>query len=656
MSGSVPSCVELPPDQEAIRARCFHPNGTFKSFGEAETERSIVARFEETVRNYPQRIAVKAGSEQLTYDDLNRRANSVGWTLLSRRTSPEHPIVLFLERGLSPIVANIGVLKAGRFSLHVDPAGGARHAEHVFQECGPQVVVTDRKHIPTLIGIRTAHGLRFESVDIDEAEAIPSDGNPPVAVDPSSGAYIRYTSGSTGGAKPVLKTQRHVMHDVMNFTNYFHLCPEDRITVLGQDYLGKHVFQALLNGGTLFPLDLRKDGSLNFADWIADERITVYQSSPTAFRNLIGVASRRHVFSHLRLVRLDGEPVYNSDVELYRKMFSPQCVLVNSYSSTETGTISLYYIDKTTELSGTQAPAGYPVCGKEVLFLDDNGNEVESGKSGEVSVRSLFLSSGYWGRPQLTAEKFVSAGPHQAQSYRTGDLGQRSKFGWIELEGRKDLRVKIRNFSVDLTEIDAVLSAHPDVKHAAATRHHDAGHDSVIVGYVVARKKPPPTVSQLRRFLEARLPDYMIPTSFVFLSGIPLLGSGKIDRRALPRPERSRPYLDVAYASPETPLEKELLAIWCQVLELDRIGVHDSFLDLGGHSLAATRIVSQAMQKFQLDIPISALLEAPTIAEMATLVKQRHSAWPAGAMKGFLEELEALPEEQAQTLLREVKD
>jgi acyl carrier protein len=387
---------------------------------------------------------------------------------------------------------------------------------------------------------------------------------------------------------------------------------------------------------------------VHFAQWLFDEQITVYQSSPTAFRHLTASAPAHDRFPHLRLIRLDGEAVYKSDIDVYRENFSRDCILVNSLSSTETGTVSLYYADHSTPVVGTRLPAGYPVSGKEVLLLDENGIELGIEQTGEIAVKSRFLAAGYWRTPELTADKFLNGPGSREIIYLTGDLGCRTKDGCLELAGRKDCRVKIRNFTVDLAEIEALLAEHPNVKHAAAIHEENQKTDPRIVAYVVPRDQPAPTVSQLRRFARERLPEYMVPSVFIVLEGLPLLGSGKLDRRALPRPDQLRPNLDNPYSPPRNLVENELAKIWAQFLSLDRIGIHDNFYELGGNSLTATRIVSEVIRTFQREIPLDALLGAPTVAHMAATILSHQEQDPARTdMAQIVEELEALREEEA---------
>jgi acyl-coenzyme A synthetase/AMP-(fatty) acid ligase len=247
-------------------------------------------------------------------------------------------------------------------------------------------------------------------------------------------------------------------------------------------------------------------------------------------------------FPTLRLVRLAGEPLYRSDVELFRKYFSSDCVLTNSYASTETGLICSYYLDKSTEIIGHRVPVGYPVKDKEVAIIDDEGNELPVSQPGQIVVKSRFLSAGYWQRGEESRDRFRSsvANP-ETKNYRTGDFGQLSADGCLTHLGRKDDRVKIRNFRVDIGEVEAMLAEHPEVKLASVTAKEDSFGDTRLIAYFVPRNRPAATVTSLREFLGAKLPAYMVPSAFVELAKLPLTGTGKVNRRALPDPGKSRP-------------------------------------------------------------------------------------------------------------------
>ncbi|OLE20148.1 MAG: hypothetical protein AUI36_35095 [Cyanobacteria bacterium 13_1_40CM_2_61_4] len=400
-------------------------------------------------------------------------------------------------------------------------------------------------------------------------------------------------------------------------------------------------------------MDIKEEGLVHLADWLIQEGITIYKSFPTVFRHFVSTLSGRESFPELRLIRLEGEPLHRRDIDLHKKHFSSECLFVNSFSSTETGPICLYFVDKNTEISGNRVPVGYTVESMQVLLLDESGREVGFNQSGEIAVKSRFLSSGYWQRPELTGEKFLSEpGVQEERVYLTGDLGQMSEDGCLEHLGRKDFQVKIRSFRVDIGEVEATLVDHPAIKEAAIIASEDQSGDTRLVAYIVPTRYPALTVSDLRSFLKEKLPDYMIPSALVSLDKIPLTATGKVDRRALPDPGSARPELDTIYVPPRTLVEKEVAKIWAEILSLDLVGIHDNFLDLGGHSLAATRIVSRLINAFRLELPAQSLLQAPTVAEMAALILQaKVKEVGQEDLASVLNELEAISDQEAQDSL-----
>jgi acyl-coenzyme A synthetase/AMP-(fatty) acid ligase/acyl carrier protein len=417
--------------------------------------------------------------------------------------------------------------------------------------------------------------------------------------------------------------------------------------------LGKHTFEALLNGGTLYPFDLREEDLVTLGRWLIQQEITIYKSFPTAFRHFVDTLSGHESFPKLRLIRLEGEPVYSADLELYKKHFASNCLFVNSFSSTETGTVCVYFADKNTQTDGRRIPVGYPVDGMEVLLLDELGRDVGPNQLGEIAVRSRFLSAGYWQKPELTREKFhLEPGTEKEQLYLTGDLGEMSEHGCMVLLGRKDFEIKIRGSRVDVSQTEAALAEHPGIKELTVVPKKLPSGDTRLVAYLVTRQSPAPAATDLRHFLKQRLPEFMIPTAFVVLDKLPLLATGKVDRRELPDPGDRRPELDTPYVSPRTGIESELRRIWTEVLGISRIGIHDSFFDLGGHSLAATRVLSQAIKQFQLELPLQSLFESTTVATMAAVITE-HQGKKVGEkeLDRILTELESLTDEEARRLL-----
>jgi len=635
---------ELPPEQQAIRAKCFHPTGTFIEFRKEDIEQSISERFEKIVQMYPDHIAVKIKTLEVTYDQLNRAANRLAHAILARRQQQQEPVAVFLEQGLSLIIATLAVLKAGQIFLRVQPSASRDRTTHLLEDSQAPLILTDLKHRSVA---EESTKDRRQLINLDDLDGKLSDANPGLSIPPDAYAYINYTSGSTGQAKGTVRSHRSVLYGAMGFANSYHICSDDRVAI-GHSAVARHVFNTLLNGAMQCPVNIEeKEGLLHLADWLIEEEITIFISLPTAFRQLVSTLPSGASFPKMRVIRLGGEPLHKRDVELYKQHFSPECLLVNSYSSAETGPTCLYFIDKTTEITDSRVPVGCPVEDMEVLLLDDLDNPVGVNESGEIVVKSRFLSSGYWQKGKLTQEKFLFvADQREERIYHTGDVGRMLPDGCLECLGRKDSRIKIRGFRVDIVAVEVTLADHPQVSEAAVVARQTQTTDTRLIGYLVPRGDPPPTATSLRGFMADRLPDYMVPSTFVVLNEIPRTATGKIDRRALPDPGQSRPHLATPYAAPRTPVETELARIWAEVLSMVPVGIYDNFFDLGGHSLGATRVVSQVLKKFQLEIPLRSLFESPTVAEMAAVItRSQANKLDEAELNRILAELEARPDE-----------
>jgi amino acid adenylation domain-containing protein len=640
--------------QQAIRAKCFHPSGTFVEFPRETIERSIPSRFELQVRRYPDRLAIQATHEALTYEDLNRAANRLARSIVAQCGEGEEPIALLLEQGVSLITAMLAVWKAGKFYMPLDPSHPLPRLTYTLQESQARLIVSSTQHRSM------AHDLaqsRCRILEVDEPDATYSTEDLGLTVAPDMLACVLYTSGSTGMPKGVLQTHRTLLHLTMRETNTLHLCPEDRMTFLySPSVIGaaRNTLGALLNGAALFPFNVKEEGLTRLAPWLIQRDITLYNSVPTLFRHLTHALSGEERFARLRLVVLGGERVSKTDVDYYKRHFPDDCILVVSLGSTEITRTREYFIDKGTPMSDPMVPAGYPVEDTEILLLDDVGREVGPNGIGEIAVRSRYLSPGYWRRPDLTRQRFLPDLHGGAeQIYLTGDLGSLRPDDCLQYLGRKDLQVKIRGYLIDVAAVEAMLIELETIKEAVVLAQEDRSGQQQLVAYIVPAHQPAPTVSTLRRHLSTILPDYMVPSAFVILDALPLTPVGKVDHRVLPPPARMRPDLDIPFITPRTPAEEKLAKIWADVLELDRVGVDDLFLDLGGHSLMATQIIARACQAFQVDLPLSTLLESPTVAAMALVIinHQANTLNPDTAPL-MLAELEALTDEQARQLAK----
>ncbi|HUK39933.1 MAG TPA: non-ribosomal peptide synthetase, partial [Candidatus Acidoferrales bacterium] len=604
--------LSLPPEQDAIRAKCYHPTGAFVEFPIEDVETSIPSRFEKIAAKFPGRLAVRVPERQITYNELNKAANRFARSVIAKDDDQRKPIILLLEDGIEEIVAILGLLKAKRFYIPLVPLIPRQRLSKLLRDSGARIIFTDNKHRASLAEFV---GNDFSVIEIGECDDSSACDNLGLSISPSDLCAVRYTSGSSGKPKGVMHTHRKVLHAAMANTNALHLCPEDRCAAHGHDY-----FNSLLLGASFHLAKIAENDWAGFAQWLVDNEITTYDTVPALFRQFCLALNDSHSFPHLRLIKLEGETPLAADVELYKRFFSDDCVLINRLGTRETGGFRQHYIQKTSSMHRPHLSAGYPFGDKDVVLLDDNGSRVTDDQPGEITVVSRYLAAGYWRRPELTRAMFRIDPSSSGYVYRTGDLGIMESDGCLVHLGRKDFQVKIRGNSVDVSDVETALVMLETVKEAVVVVMDDDIGDKRLVGYVVTKESPSPTASSLRNSLKEIIPHFMIPSVFVFLDQLPMTAMGKVDRLALPLPDNSRPRLDVPFVAPRNSVELRLAPIWAEVLGLAQVGVFDNFFHLGGHSLAAMRVVSRVVQTFQLELPIKALFDSPTISEMASII------------------------------------
>ena len=594
------------------------PSPVFVPFLRADIEQSIPARFEQMVRRYPDRLALKTSQHDWTYDVLNREANRLAHALLGLIGAGRSAVVILIEQSAPLIAAYLGAMKAGKIAVVLDPSQPSSRLAEFMKETQPTCVVTNADQFAQAAELA---GSTCPVVRTDQLSPDLSDTDPQNPCAPDDPAMILYTSGSTGRPKGVIADHRTWIHNARNYANAFYISCEDRVTLLslGTSQAVKNICMALLNGAALFPFEVRQKGLDEFLTLLEREKITITVMGASLFRSLADVLPKPEHLTHLRLIRLGSEPVQKSDLELYKKHFPSHCLLVNGLASGETATTRFYCMDHSSEISANILPVGYPVEGKTILLLGDNGKEVESGQVGEIVVKSEYLAPGYWRNPELTDAVFRS-GETGARLYFTGDLGRMDGEECLTCLGRKNARVKIRGYGVDLIEVEIAITNLEPVKEAVVMAHQNSAGYAYLVAYIVPVNFPGPSNQALRQALSEALPDYMIPTTFVILSALPRTTSGKIDRQALPAP--GRPYRDLnrPLTLPRNPTETTIAQIWGEVLGHETVDVHDHFYDLGGESLQALRIMAKIRRTFSIDADLQSLIDAPTVAEMALQV------------------------------------
>ena len=610
--------MKLVPDQEALRSKCYHPSGVFVEFPLADVGASIPECFEKIVRKFPERLAVNDGDRAFTYEELNQAANRIAHSIVEQSATSERPIALLFEQGAFVIAAILGVLKTGRIYVPLDPSVPAARISVMLQDSEAELLLTNSQNFLQAGQLAQDGQQIINCDDVDTTKLVENLGRKIVATTP---ALILYTSGSTGKPKGVLHSHRNILVEASNYINDVRLCPDDALSLCQSCSFAnsiRNIYGALLSGAALFPYDLASRGIPPLAEWMHVHRITIFHTLETIIRRLLDTIAADTTFPALRILRFGGEPSSGRDVKAFQHRFAPNCVLMNVIGSTETFTIRRYFVSPDGSGDDNKIPLGYEVPGKEIILLDEAGLAVEAGQIGEIAVRSEHLALGYWRQPELTRAVFISDPIGGAKRlYMTGDLGMMRADGCLIHMGRKDFQIKIRGNRVEVTEIEAELlkldAIRAAVVHAQA---NDAGEHRLIADVVPDAAKVP-TISDLRRALAPKLPDYMMPSAFVFLKSIPVVPNGRVDRSALPPPLSLRPELETAFVVARTSVEKALVGIWSEVLSLDEIGIDDDFFELGGHSLLAAKMFAALDEKFGRSYPLSLLLSSPTIRQLA---------------------------------------
>jgi len=594
--------------------------------------------FEAQVRAYPEAIAVSDPDRQLTYAQLNEEANRLAHFLIALGVTSEMRVGICLERSWRMVVAMLATVKAGGAYVPLAPEAPQERNAFILEDSQVAVLLT---HSSLSRGF---DGSVRKVVELDtqwpEIRTLP-DGNLDVDVGVDHLLYVIYTSGSTGKPKGALITHFNVARLFTSTHEWFRFDASDVWTLFHSfafDFSVWEMWGALLYGGRLVVVPyLVSRAPEEFIDLINREGVTVLSQTPSAFRQLIDAEERAplRTISPLRWVIFGGEALdLNMLARWYERHNERHPRLVNMYGITETTVHVTYRPLGEHDVALGKSVIGQPIADLQVHVLDEALEPVPIGVPGEIYVAGDGLCRGYLNRPQLTAERFIERDAGAAGTsrlYRTGDLARRLRDGDIEYLGRVDDQVKIRGFRIELGEIQAVLSQCPDVRSAAVIVHEDDA-DKRLVAYFVSPPERTPAVATLREFLLARLPEYMVPTTFVALEHLPLNSNGKLDRRALPAPERVRVSSAGAYVPPRDAVEQAVMRHWEAVLKMKPISVRDNFFELGGHSLLAVNLIARLEKEFERSLPLATLFRRPTIERLAQLLREQSPAGPASLL------------------------
>lgn len=594
---------------------------------------SVTDRIRRVGEADPDRLALTSPAGDRTYGELLHEVAGTARGVHDAAEPGNVPVAVLLEHDGPLVSALLGVLAAGKIAHVLDPRAPEAVSRALLDDSGAALLLAEEATL------ELAREVAPPGTEVRVLAELPrgGEGFPDVAVDPGDGAMLAYTSGTTGTPKGALISHRVLLQLGRGAVHALAIGPDDRLPMLfplAQAVAAYPLFLPLFTGGTLCVLDARTVGLDPLPAWVEEQGITVMYLSPTVIR-FIDELAPDGPYSTVRLVVLGGERVDRGAVEVARGVFGADVQLANGYGLTETGVLTFWFLDPDEPpAEGATVPVGHPIADTDLLVRDAEGAEVPVGETGEVFVRSPYLFSGYWGRPELDVMVLRDDPDTGIPVYSTGDLGRLHGDGWLELVGRSDAQVKIRGHRVVLGEVEEALLALDLVKDAVVVHHDDQGESSLVAFVVPERTggRERPSTTAVRSLLADHVAAPMVPARFVLLDELPQLPNGKLDRQALKPPPPGRPDLGSAFREPRDDVEREILAIWERLLEVRPIGVADDFFELGGHSLLAASMLIAVEEATGVAVPMADLVDGTTVEALAEAVRTAEPSRPRSVL------------------------
>ncbi|HEX7333555.1 MAG TPA: amino acid adenylation domain-containing protein [Pyrinomonadaceae bacterium] len=589
---------------------------------EYPSEKRVHELFEEQAARRPEAVAVVCEGRELNYRELNQQANRLASYLRRRGVGPETIVGILMERSLEMVVGLLGVLKAGGAYLPLDLNYPKQRLALMLEETQVSLILTQERWLESL------PEFNGDVLCLDRELAVFADedaSNLPAINDPDSLAFVFYTSGSTGKPKGVMATQRSAVNYLAHIVRDYQVSPADVVlqtASLSFDASVRDIIGPIVAGAKLVLIpDADVKDPFALLSRIKDHGVTCILSIvPTMLRSLTDASAETGTTgSTLRLILTSGESLLLSECARVRTVLGERVSIFNQYGATECTMSSTRYRAPEAVSSGP-ALVGKPIANSEVYVLDTDLRQCPIGVPGEIHIGGVGVARGYVMSPGLTALKYIPnpfSKEDGARLYRTGDLGRFLPSGDIELQGRVDRQVKVRGIRIEPGEIETVLNDHENVREAVVIVREDTPGNQRLVAYVVLRQPD----NNLRAFVKTRVPDHMVPASFVVMDKLPVTPNGKIDYSALPIPDETSFDSSKEFVAPRNQLEETLAQIFSEILGIQRVGIHDNFFELGGHSLLATQVVSRIRKTLKVDLPLRVIFDSPTIANLATTVE-----------------------------------
>jgi len=582
----------------------------------------VMVHFASWAAKSPERLALCHAGQTLSYGELNAKVNQLANHLLHILGDGEEPVGILFGKDIPAIIAILATLKAGKIYTGLDPANPVDSLKTICNDLKPRVILTSSLYVKIA---QEVAGNEIRLINVEQPESLFSSEDPITKVSSDRLAAIYYTSGSTGEPKGVMVDHRTLWCRTYMGIATLKISPSDRICLpfpVGLGWSASPLFGALTTGASLFLYDFSEKSVIEVAEWFTKNKITYTPIPPSFFRQFITALPDDYGsnFPDMRAILIGGEVLHPHELTLWQKRFSPNCIIRYGLSSTESGPITHAHYTTGSIVAESSLTFGMPSPGVSVFIMNEEGDLVPNGTMGEIVVQSDALLSGYWKKEFLNQKVFLSDPENpEKKLFRTGDMGCIDESGSLEFLGRKDTQVKIRGFRVDLAGIASIIRSHPMIHDAVVVSRENRSKGARLIAYIVFLPGLETSSAELKKYLAAKLPPYMLPAAFHIMAALPYNATGKVISSSLPPVTGTRPELESPYIAPRKEIEINIANIWKKILELDQVGIQDNFFDLGGDSLSAMDMTLEVEKLLSKPIP-ALFFKKPTISYLTTLI------------------------------------